>query len=115
MHHLDYGRRAFKRTEPPLERLELAPSEYVRRHLKFTPYPGEPVGWMIEQCGPELFMFSSDYPHPEGTTDPLGKFEAELDGVSQADRDRFYAGNFVELIGATVMARIGGDKVAAPA
>src|SRR5438034_1594044 len=56
MRHLDYGRRAFKRTEPPLERLELAPSEYVRRHLKFTPFPGEPVGWMIDQCGPELFM-----------------------------------------------------------
>ncbi|HEX6476581.1 MAG TPA: amidohydrolase family protein, partial [Acidimicrobiales bacterium] len=66
LRHLDYGQRAFRRTEEPLRRLELAPSEYVRRHLKFTPFAGEPVGWMIEQAGSELFMFSTDYPHPEG-------------------------------------------------
>ena len=107
MRHLDYGRRAFKRTEPPLERLELAPSEYVRRHLKFTPFPGEPVGWMIDQCGPELFMFSSDYPHPEGGKDPLTKFEEALAETSDADQARFYAGNMAELVdGATVAAPI---------
>ena len=77
----------------------MKPSEYVREHLKFTPFPGEPVGWMIEQAGAELFMFSSDYPHPEGTTDPLGKFEATLDGVSEADRTKFFSSNFAELIG----------------
>jgi hypothetical protein len=57
---LDYGQRAFRRTEEPLRNLEDTPSEYVRRHLKFTPYPGEPLGWMIEQAGGELFMFSTD-------------------------------------------------------
>ncbi|HEX5265313.1 MAG TPA: amidohydrolase family protein [Acidimicrobiales bacterium] len=99
MHHLDYARRAFRRTEEPLQRLAAEPSEYVRRHLKFTPFPGEPVGWMAEQAGADLFMFSTDYPHPEGGRDPLAKFEAELDGVSTADRARFYAGNMAELIG----------------
>ena len=44
MHHLDYGIRAFRRTEEPLQRLALTPSDYVRRHLKFTPYPGESGG-----------------------------------------------------------------------
>src|SRR5438067_9624335 len=102
MRHLDYGRRAFKRTEPPLERLELAPSEYVHRHLKFTPFPGEPVGWMIEQCGPELFMFSSDYPHPEGGKDPLAKFEEALVDTHDADKARFYVAHKDELVdGAT--------------
>ena len=66
LRHLDHAQRAFRRTEQPLQRLADQPSEYVRRHLKFTPFPGEPVGWMIEQAGPELFMFSTDYPHPEG-------------------------------------------------
>jgi hypothetical protein len=28
----------------------------VRKHLKFTPFPGEPVGWMMEQACAELFM-----------------------------------------------------------
>jgi len=98
MRHLDYGQRAFRRTEEPLRNLKLAPSEYVRRHLKFTPFPGEPVGWMIEQAGPELFMFSSDYPHPEGGKDPLAKFEEALVGSSDADQVRFYAGNMAELM-----------------
>ena len=84
LRQLDYGQRAFRRTEEPLRNLALTPSEYVRRHLKFTPFPGEPVGWMIEQAGPELFMFSSDYPHPEGGKDPLAKFRDEL-GTTGAD------------------------------
>jgi uncharacterized protein len=99
LRHLDYGRRSFRRTEPPLQRLELTPSEYARRHLKFTPYPGEPVGWMIEQAGSELFMFSTDYPHPEGGSDPLAKFEATLDGTSADDQARFFARNLAELLG----------------
>lgn len=97
--HLDCAQRSFCRTEEPLTRLSMKPSEYVRRHLKFTPFPGEPVGWMIEQAGSELFMFSSDYPHPEGSTDPMAKFEATLDRIEGPARDRFYAGNFVELMG----------------
>ena len=40
-------------------------SDYVRRNLRFTPYPHEPVGWIVEEAGPELCMFSSDYPHIE--------------------------------------------------
>jgi uncharacterized protein len=100
MHQLDYGRRAFRRTEEPLRRLELAPSDYVRRHLKFTPFPGEPVGWMIEQAGAELFMFSTDYPHPEGSRDPLKKFEEALGQTSVDDQARFFYSNMLELIGA---------------
>jgi hypothetical protein len=99
MQHLDGAPRFFGRTEPPLRELDLKPSEYVRRHLKFTPFPGEPVGWLIDHVGPDLFMFSTDYPHPEGTTDPLGKFEAALTGSTAADKSRFYAGNFMELMG----------------
>jgi predicted TIM-barrel fold metal-dependent hydrolase len=98
MRHLDYGLRAFRRTEDPLRRLELAPSDYVRRHLKFTPFAGEPVGWMIEEGGPELFMFSTDYPHPEGGRDPLAKFEETLVNASESDRDRFFYQNMFELL-----------------
>jgi uncharacterized protein len=102
LRRLDNAVRSFSRTEPPLRRLAMKPSEYVDQHLKFTPFAGEPVGWMIEQAGPRLFMFSSDYPHPEGGRDPLGKFEATLDGVGEADKERFYASNFAEMIGSHV-------------
>ena len=108
MRHLDYGQRAFKRTEEPLRHLEHKPSDYVRKHLKFTPFPGEDVGWMIGavgEGGDGLFMFSTDYPHPEGGKDPLAKFEETLTGASEAVKDRFYYSNMAELIhGATVPA-----------
>jgi uncharacterized protein len=99
MRKLDLARKAFGRTEPVLRDLPLEPSEYVRRQLRFTPFPGEPVGWMIDQAGAELFCFSSDYPHPEGTRDPVGRFEATLEGLDETTRDRFYRANFAELMG----------------
>jgi predicted TIM-barrel fold metal-dependent hydrolase len=99
MRHLDYAHRAFRRTEEPLQRLEMKPSEYVRRHLKFTPFPGEAVGWMIKEAGEELFMFSSDYPHPEGGRDPIASFEGEMEGVSEDAMRRFYFDNMAELMG----------------
>jgi predicted TIM-barrel fold metal-dependent hydrolase len=98
MRHLDHAQRAFRFTEEPLRRLQARPSDYVRRHLKFTPFPGEPVGWMIEQAGPELFMFSTDYPHPEGGRDPLAQFAKTLTSTSAADQELFYAGNLTELL-----------------
>lgn len=99
MRHLDYGVRAFRRTEEPLQRLELTPSDYVRRHLKFTPFPGEPVDWMIEEAGDELFMFSTDYPHPEGGKDPLQKFDDSLAESSEQIRSKFFFENMRELLG----------------
>jgi uncharacterized protein len=105
MHHLDYGLRAFKRTEEPLRNLEHKPSDYVRKHLKFTPFPGEDVGWMIESAGEELFMFSTDFPHPEGGKDPLAKFEETLTATGDDAKDRFYYRNMAELLhGAAVPA-----------
>lgn len=99
MHQLDFAQRAFRRTEEPLTELARKPSEYVHGHLRFTPFPGEPVGWMIEQAGADLFMFSTDYPHPEGGRDPLAKFEEAMPGVSDDDKHRFYYQNMADLLG----------------
>jgi uncharacterized protein len=104
LQRLDIAQSTFQRTEPAL-RLPLRPSEYLRRQVKFTPFPTEPVGWMIEQAGAELFCFSSDYPHPEGGHDPLGRFEATLAGVDDAARDAFYEGNFAEMMGPVLSSR----------
>lgn len=99
LRHLDHACKSFTRTEPPLANLQRTPAEYVREHLRFTPFPGEDVGWMIEQAGPGLFMFSSDFPHPEGTRDPLGKFEQSLANTAEVDKHRFYFQNMAELLG----------------
>ncbi len=100
LRRLDIAQETFQRTEPALK-LPLRASEYVRRQLKFTPFPTEPAGWLIEQAGEELFLFSSDYPHPEGGRDPLKRFEASLAafGIGDAATERFYAGNFADMMG----------------
>ncbi len=92
---------AFARHEERLRKLSLRPTDYVRRQVRFTPYPTEDVGWAISQSGPELFLFSSDYPHVEGGRRPIERFEASLDaaGVKDEDRHRFYATNFLDLMG----------------
>ncbi len=66
----------------------------MHRQLWFTPFPTEPVGWMTEQCGDDLFLFSSDYPHPEGTKNPIERFEGTMEGMTTEQRDRFYHGNY---------------------
>ncbi|HLM64228.1 MAG TPA: amidohydrolase family protein [Acidimicrobiales bacterium] len=95
---LDQATRNFRKTEPKLTSMELTPAEYIHRQVWFTPFPGEPVGAIIEQAGDDLLLFSSDYPHPEGTRDPLGRFLATMDGVSEAAQDRFFSGNFADMM-----------------
>jgi len=94
---LDIAQQTFQRTEPALK-LPLKASEYIRRQVKFTPFPTEPVGWMIEQAGPELFLFSTDYPHPEGGRDPIGRFEDSMRGISEDIKERFYSRNFAAMM-----------------
>ena len=94
---LDIGQATFARTEPALK-LPLKASEYIRRQIKFTPFPTEPVGWMIEQAGADLFLFSTDYPHPEGGRDPLARFESSMENTPDAAKERFYSRNFAEMM-----------------
>lgn len=104
LRRLDIAQSTFAKTEPTLSSLPLKASDYVHRQLWFTPFPTEDVGWMIDQCGDDLFLFSSDYPHPEGGRDPLGKFEATLTSTPAPARERFYSGNFAEMMGLPVPA-----------
>ena len=96
---LDIAQGTFKRSEPTLQSLPLRASEYVHRQIGITPFPTEPVGWLIEQCGDDLFLFSSDYPHPEGGKDPLARFESSMAGVDDAAKARFYSDNFADMLG----------------
>jgi len=95
---LDLSQKIFKRTDPSVEALPLRASDYIRRAVKFTPFPGEDVGRLIRDAGAELFMFSSDYPHPEGTDDPIGRFERTFDGITEEAKNKFYSENFQELM-----------------
>lgn len=96
---LDAGQRMFKKSDPQVATLSLRASDYIRRQVKFTPFPGEDIGHMIRESGEELFLFSSDYPHPEGGKDPIRKFEETMEGIAADTKDRFYRRNFEEMMG----------------
>ncbi len=96
---MDAALDAYGRHENRLKKLTLKPSEYVRRQLRVTPYPTEDVGWIAREAGEETVLFSSDYPHVEGGRNPLRRFAASTQGLSESALDRFYRANFAELMG----------------
>jgi uncharacterized protein len=90
---------AFHKHEDRVRSLAMRPTDYVHRQMRFTPYPTEDVGWIIEQAGPDVAMFSSDYPHVEGGRRPIERFEKSLGRASEAVRQKFYCDNFLDLMG----------------
>ena len=101
MRQLDSAHEAFRKNEERLQRMDLRPSEYVQRQVRVTPYPHEDTGWTIANTGPDVCLFSSDYPHVEGGRNPIARFERSMDaaGTSDAARERFYIENFADLLG----------------
>ncbi len=109
MRSMDSAAEAFRRNEERLQALSLLPSEFVRRQVRAAPYPHEDAGWIVENCGREVPMFSSDYPHVEGGRNPVKRFEASLQSCDDATREAFYSGNFADLMGPVL------ERVHAPA
>lgn len=106
MRSLDAAAIAFHKNEERLHKLSMKPSEFVQRQVKVTPYPHENAGWVIEQTGPTVALFSSDYPHSEGGRNPIKRFEESLAGTDERTRDAFYRRNFEELMGDALTRRL---------
>jgi predicted TIM-barrel fold metal-dependent hydrolase len=97
---LDQAWKGWRKSDPVVASLSAPPSEFIRRAVRFTPYATEDAGAIIREGGPELFMFSSDFPHPEGTRNPIERFESTFEGLDEDTRDRFYRRNFETLFAA---------------
>ncbi len=108
MRQLDAAMDAFRRHEGRLQKLSQRPSDYVRRQVRVTPYPTEPTRWIIENSGPDICLFSSDYPHVEGGRNPLRRFDSEVSGLTPEVADRFFRGNFEDLMGAGLKDLVNG-------
>lgn len=102
MRQLDSAFEAFGRHEERLQSLKLKPSEYITRQVRVTPYPTEPTGWVIQEAGSDVFMFSSDYPHVEGGRNPLARFEKSIKSLTEEDKDKFFRRNFESLMRSTL-------------
>ena len=66
----------------------------MRRNVRVSPLPvahESPVGTL--QLLPEVPIFSSDYPHFEGSGDPMGHYATELERVEPELRATFFGEN----------------------
>ena len=72
----------------------LKPSEFVARNVRVTPFWNENLALMIERYGLEdAYMCSTDYPHLEGSRDPLGKFAIWLKDLPADYAQSFFVDN----------------------
>jgi predicted TIM-barrel fold metal-dependent hydrolase len=99
--NLDMGVSLLGKFDQSLKKLSLKPSEYMQRQVRVTPFHTENTGWILRNVGKEMLMFNTDYPHPEGGSDPFGSFERSLDAVNPTpeELDHFYSKNFESYMG----------------
>jgi predicted TIM-barrel fold metal-dependent hydrolase len=91
-------------------RYPLPPSDYVRRQLRVTPLPNasQSPAPLLDQLG-EVAVFSSDYPHPEGSPNPAVQdvdaatdhYRGVLASVDETRRRRFMGDSLADLFART--------------
>jgi predicted TIM-barrel fold metal-dependent hydrolase len=73
---------------------DLKPSEYIERNVRITPFWNENLANMIDRYGMAgAYIFSTDYPHIEGSRDPYGKFGNWLRRLPRDYPKKFYVDN----------------------
>lgn len=73
----------------------LKPSEYIARNVRVSPFNFEPVDRYI-QDDPELvdvFCYSTDYPHTEGTKDSMKNMLARVEPLGEEITTKFFRTN----------------------
>jgi predicted TIM-barrel fold metal-dependent hydrolase len=81
-------------------KLELKPSEYLRRNVWYVAEPDErTIGAMCALVGEERILWGSDYPHIDSTLDAPRKIRESVAGLTPSQRSRVLGANAVELFG----------------
>ncbi|OMC36296.1 hypothetical protein A5740_06620 [Mycobacterium sp. GA-1841] len=76
-------------------KMPMKPSEYVARNIRVSPFNFEPVDRYI-QDDPELvdvFCYSTDYPHVEGTKDSMNNMLAKVEPLGEEITTKFFRTN----------------------
>jgi len=79
--------------------LKAKPSEYLARNVKATPLSAgndSPLRKIMEELPEEMIVFSSDFPHFEGFTDPVGHYRAFFADLPKARFDAFMGGTIAD-------------------
>jgi len=81
-------------------RLPLKPSEYLARNVRATPLGGgndSPLVRIIDDLPDDMIVFSSDFPHFEGFTEPVAHYGETLASLPEPTRDRFLGGSIADV------------------
>ncbi|MCB0997448.1 MAG: amidohydrolase [Acidimicrobiales bacterium] len=76
------------------------PSEVFKRHVWVSPFHEEPVDELVDAIGAERVLFGSDWPHAEGTREPVD-FAESLAGLDDRTVRLIMRDNASELLGLT--------------
>jgi predicted TIM-barrel fold metal-dependent hydrolase len=80
-------------------RLKERASDVFKGHVRVNPFPEEDHVRLFKLLGPERLLFGSDWPHPEGITEP-GKYPEFLPaGTTPETIQRIMRGNARALLG----------------
>ncbi len=75
-------------------KFDMKPSETFRRNVRVGPFFHEPVSQMIDQYGmKEIYCYNTDFPHLEGSKDPIRKFREKLVGQPESYAQDFFVEN----------------------
>jgi predicted TIM-barrel fold metal-dependent hydrolase len=76
------------------ESLQRRPSQVFADQIRVTPFFWERTARQIERYGmPEVYAFSTDFPHPEGGTDPIARMAADIAPLGADAVQAFFVDN----------------------
>ncbi len=74
--------------------LQRRPTEVFIDQIRVTPFFFERTARQIERYGmSEIYAFSTDFPHPEGGTDPIGRMGADIQSLGDDAVEAFFVSN----------------------
>lgn len=84
------------------------PCETFRAHVWVTPFWEDHVDELVDVIGADRLLVGSDWPHAEGTRQPVDFVTDTLAGLPASDVERMVWDNAVELLGLSVARAVGG-------
>lgn len=74
--------------------LQRRPADVFVDQIRVTPFFWERTARQIERYGmADIYAFSTDFPHPEGGTDPIGRMAADIEPLGDDAIEAFFVGN----------------------
>jgi uncharacterized protein len=79
--------------------MSLRPTEFMQRQVRVAALvAGDTLRPTMDYSPEGVVVFSSDFPHPEGSADALDIFDAQLDGLDVKTRESFFGGAVNEVM-----------------